>query len=115
MESGNIMSNSMVGMNKDQEIREAEETKQQHFRFLDLPPELRNRVYNYALVEKKGTVIPITPDLEPPALLSTSKQVREESLQIWYRQNRNQNLQLRRHATQEVRRSSRSAVRQERA
>ena len=56
------------------------------FRFLDLPPELRNRVYNYALVTP-GQPIIVTPILQPPSLLSASRGIRHENLLLWYRCN----------------------------
>ena len=65
----------------------APKEEQQLFRFLDLPPEMRNMIYKFALVEDKGSLIDITPDLKPPGLLSVCRQMREECLQIWYRQN----------------------------
>jgi hypothetical protein len=71
-------------VDEDSEVREAE---QQHFHFLDLPPELRNMMYKFALVEGKGNVIDITPQLKPPGLLAACRQIRQECLQIWYHQN----------------------------
>lgn len=45
-------------------------------RLLALPAELRNRIYEYALIQDGQ-----------PALLLTSCQIRQESLQIWYNRN----------------------------
>ena len=59
---------------------------QQRFRLLDLPAELRNRIYHYALVLASGRMR-ISPAFRPPPLLLTSKQVREEALGIWYMNN----------------------------
>ena len=50
-------------------------------RFLDLPPEIRNSIYRFCLVN--GDVV-ITKDLQAPALLSTCRQIRCETLQLWY-------------------------------
>ena len=57
--------------------------------FLDLPAELRNEIYTYALVER----IPIDvnhsrPYLREPAMLFVSRQVRPEALSVWYGENK---------------------------
>lgn len=57
-------------------------------RLLALPPELRNCIYRYTLLEdgqiefEKNVEIPL-----PPALLQTSHQVRTEAHNIYYRKN----------------------------
>jgi len=50
---------------------------------LDLPPELRLRIYDYALISQDGFVH-VTPQLKQPPLLLTSHLVRREALPIWY-------------------------------
>ena len=49
--------------------------------FFGIPPEIRNRIYHYALVEEG---VFISRDLKPPGLLSTNRQVRSEAIKIWY-------------------------------
>lgn len=61
----------------------AQEAQDQPSRLLSLLPELRNTIYQFALIEPKGTWIDITPSLKPPALLSTCRQIREECRKIW--------------------------------
>lgn len=62
-------------------------------RLLNLPPELRNRIYEYCLkseyvrdIYKVSTpwTINITDRPKPPGLLFTCKQVRSETTKIWY-------------------------------
>ncbi|KUI63013.1 hypothetical protein VP1G_10131 [Cytospora mali] len=57
---------------------------QKPFRFLNLPPELRNYIYRLALVQ------PATTDLAAPqpALTRVNKQVRAEALSIYYAENK---------------------------
>lgn len=56
------------------------------FRFLDLPPELRNRVYEYVIpietVVRHGPVQDV--DKGFPSITSVSRQIREESLPLAY-------------------------------
>ena len=53
------------------------------FEFLSLPPELRNTVYEYVLVNgERSLVLP-----EAPALFHVSKQIRRESTDIYFRLN----------------------------
>ena len=54
-------------------------------RLLALPAELRNRIYEYALLQDGG--IRVMPRLSQPSLLLTSRQICQESLQIWYNRN----------------------------
>jgi len=49
---------------------------------LRLPAELRNAVWEYVLVEDGE--IRITPDLKQPPLLLACRQVRGETLKLWY-------------------------------
>jgi hypothetical protein len=46
--------------------------------FLDLPPELRNKIYQLALKERTGRIA-VDTTWKPPALLATCKQIRSES------------------------------------
>jgi len=50
-------------------------------RLLQLPPELRNRIYEHAVFDN---VVMITPSLKQPSLLHSCKQIREEALGIFY-------------------------------
>lgn len=52
---------------------------------LSLPPELRNRIYEYVLAEERD--IRITPQLRVSALLHTSRQVRAETGYMWFEVN----------------------------
>lgn len=57
------------------------------FRFLDLPPELRNRVYELALHEQDPEPVTFTHgdiNKHQPALAYVSQQLRDEALDIWY-------------------------------
>lgn len=54
--------------------------------FLRLPGELRNRIYEYALVE--GKPVKVFPGkTRPPQLLGTCKTIREEGIKIWVSSN----------------------------
>ncbi|KAK5127539.1 hypothetical protein LTR85_006879 [Meristemomyces frigidus] len=64
-----------------------EDTAEPAFRFFDLPPELRNRIYRFALVENASVRIERTGYARPP-LLRTSRQIRAESLSIYYSENK---------------------------
>ncbi|KAK4555969.1 hypothetical protein LTR86_007189 [Recurvomyces mirabilis] len=55
-------------------------------RLLELPPELRNRIYGYYLIER-GRAIIITAALKQPAMLSVCRLIRSEALDIWYQCN----------------------------
>jgi hypothetical protein len=58
-----------------------EESGPQAFRFLDLPPELRNHVYAYAMASTKMHDLR---DVREPALAAVSVQVRNEVLPIFF-------------------------------
>ncbi|KAK8075611.1 hypothetical protein PG997_010274 [Apiospora hydei] len=59
------------------------------FPFLSLPPELRNMVYYLALGDLRASYGPTTcTALAPPALTQTNRQVRAETLSLYYSQNR---------------------------
>lgn len=56
--------------------------------FLSLPPEMRNRIYRFALVETGDISIPATGSLPAePGFLSTCTQIRGEASGIYYKQN----------------------------
>jgi len=48
---------------------------------LDLPPELRTAIYEFALVERDHVVI--TPHLRPPSLIYTCRVTRREASPVW--------------------------------
>ncbi|KAK0301115.1 hypothetical protein LTS00_000264 [Friedmanniomyces endolithicus] len=52
---------------------------------LRLPPELRNAIYSYVLVDPPEVLV--TNHWRPPALFSMSKQVRREALKIYFAEN----------------------------
>ena len=54
--------------------------------FLRLPPELRNRIYEYALL--CPDFITVAAGLKPPGLLQTCRQTRAEATDIWYQRNK---------------------------
>ncbi|OKL59229.1 hypothetical protein UA08_05669 [Talaromyces atroroseus] len=58
-------------------------TVQEPFRLMDLPPELRNMIYRLAVVRKTGKCY----TLVPPALAQVSKDIRTEVLPIFYGEN----------------------------
>ncbi|KAK4626902.1 hypothetical protein CLAFUW4_05047 [Fulvia fulva] len=51
-------------------------------RLLTLPAEIRNRIYEYALIEHPNILI--TPAIREPPLLSANRQIRTEALGIYY-------------------------------
>ncbi|KAF2170181.1 hypothetical protein M409DRAFT_19784 [Zasmidium cellare ATCC 36951] len=53
--------------------------------FLDLPPELRNDIYERALIQP--TTITVTHSLKDPKLLRTCRQIRFEARKIFYLRN----------------------------
>ncbi|KAK3669185.1 hypothetical protein LTR78_010939 [Recurvomyces mirabilis] len=55
-------------------------------RLLELPPELRNRIYEYCPIER-GRAIVITAALKQPAMLSVCRLIRSEALDVWYQCN----------------------------
>lgn len=56
--------------------------------FLDLPAEMRNQIYKYSLLKSDYiTLLNTKPFIEEPALLMTSKKVRNEALAIFYGNN----------------------------
>lgn len=55
--------------------------------FLRLPAELRNRIYDYALIERKQPIVVRVATTRPPALLSTCKTIRNEAIKIWATRN----------------------------
>lgn len=52
--------------------------------FMGLPPELRIRIHNYALHEKRGFMVSKAEGIPEPGLLRASKTVRREALGIYY-------------------------------
>ncbi|KAK5168802.1 uncharacterized protein LTR77_006111 [Saxophila tyrrhenica] len=55
------------------------------FRFLDLPPELRNRVYGYATAGQDGSTRRLASrTLKPPAITRVSQLVRQESMPVYF-------------------------------
>lgn len=61
----------------------------QDSKLLALPAELRNPIYEMALIEDSPIRIEVEPDarLEIPGLLLACKSLREETLGIWYQSN----------------------------
>jgi hypothetical protein len=55
------------------------------FRFLDLPAEIRNSIYELALHSKKTIIV--DRKLELPPLLASSPQIQDEASSIWYHDN----------------------------
>ncbi|KAK5678527.1 hypothetical protein LTS10_008971 [Elasticomyces elasticus] len=54
-------------------------------KLLELSAELRNIIYEFVLLQKD--VIVVTPTLRSPALLQVSRQIRTETLAMWYESN----------------------------
>jgi hypothetical protein len=52
-----------------------------YFRFMDLPPEIRNRVYRFAAIDSGPSKLST---LSLPALAATSKTVRDESFPVFF-------------------------------
>lgn len=52
---------------------------------LSLPPELRLIIYEFALITRRVEMDSTT---KPPSLLSTSRQVRSETIPVWYGKNK---------------------------
>ncbi|CAK1354303.1 unnamed protein product [Cercospora beticola] len=59
--------------------------KKEKASLLGLPPELRNKIYEYVVLEKER--IKILPSLKLPGLLATCRQTRREAKMMWKRQN----------------------------
>ena len=55
--------------------------------FLDLPPELRNRIYELSLVQGRSINPVHLEDQRQPAITRTCHQIRKETLPIYYSQN----------------------------
>ncbi|KAK5111957.1 hypothetical protein LTR85_011704 [Meristemomyces frigidus] len=55
-------------------------------RLLALPPELRNKIYEYVLIDNAGVVVVTQATVQPP-LLRTCTKVRSQALPIWYADN----------------------------
>ena len=53
---------------------------------VELPPELRNKVYRYVLLSEGPVHVGATGFMEPP-LLMTAKQIRQEASSIFYKEN----------------------------
>lgn len=52
---------------------------------MDLPPEIRNDIWTLAIVQQQPIdVAPIRPFLKEPALLAVNRQVRSETMSVWY-------------------------------
>jgi hypothetical protein len=75
-----------MGSNKES-IHEGQDVDQEDikpFRFLDLPPEMRNRIYNRMLFRQSGIVIgPAGIDDSFPNILRACKQIRSEGFLIF--------------------------------
>ncbi|KAK5737775.1 hypothetical protein LTR17_006423 [Elasticomyces elasticus] len=54
-------------------------------KLLELSAELRNIIYEFVLLQKDDIVV--TPTLRSPALLQVSRQIRTETLAMWYESN----------------------------
>lgn len=59
----------------------------QSCRLLALPPELRNRIYEFSLVAEAGHIT-VTLSTKQPPLLHTCTQIRAEAKSMWYNSNR---------------------------
>lgn len=53
-------------------------------RLLSLPAEIRNTIYRYALVKAKILIQPQRPPPHQPSLLRVSRQLRRETIKIYY-------------------------------
>ena len=58
------------------------------FRLFDLPPELRNRIYRFAILEPHSITISAFSIPQQPNLLTVNKQITEEAIEIYYKENR---------------------------
>ncbi|KAJ0116600.1 hypothetical protein J7T55_009750 [Diaporthe amygdali] len=99
MEAGHIRHkpdrNEMQRINVDQENAGQDEvetatspTSERFFRFLDLPPEIRNIVYSYSTVYRAEAdhlrVSKCLPNLRQPPITRVNRQIRNECLAIFY-------------------------------
>ncbi|KAK5132163.1 hypothetical protein LTR08_000320 [Meristemomyces frigidus] len=66
-------------------VREASANQPPGLHFLTLPPEIRNTIYDFALID--ADFLHVTRDLKPPPLLATCAQIRRETLKTWYTRN----------------------------
>lgn len=64
------------------ELRSPQRRSQTNSPLLTLPPELRNKIYDYALVETEPILV--TTAFTQPPLLRICSQVRSEALPMWY-------------------------------
>lgn len=62
-------------------------SSQQTSALLNLPPELRNRIYSLALTSPSKITPAKTGHLKHPALLQTCTQIRTEATQMWFARN----------------------------
>lgn len=54
----------------------------------DLPPEIRNDIWTMLLVQPKAIAVsPTRPFVKEPALLAVNRQIRSETMSIWYAEN----------------------------
>ena len=57
-------------------------------RLLSLPPEIRNTIYRYALVQREISIrAPAFATAEQPAVLQVNHQIRTEAIDIYYYEN----------------------------
>ncbi|KAK5739641.1 hypothetical protein LTR17_005125 [Elasticomyces elasticus] len=74
------------GTLRSQTKAKAADDDEQKSAFLALPPELRNTIYELALLQ--GHTISVHKQLRIPSLLHVSRQVKKEASGIWYEGNR---------------------------
>lgn len=56
---------------------------------LGLPPEMRNMIWRFAVIEGTITLDPVNGEApSPPTLLEVSRQIRAEAIEIYYHENR---------------------------
>ncbi|KAK4891701.1 hypothetical protein LTR27_009709 [Elasticomyces elasticus] len=67
---------------RSQTKAKAADVDEQKSAFLALPPELRNRIYEYVLIDPNK--ISVDANLQIPPLLHVSRQVKTEASGIWY-------------------------------
>ncbi|KAF2169308.1 hypothetical protein M409DRAFT_20534 [Zasmidium cellare ATCC 36951] len=83
--TNNIISSAMDAPRDDTAANghSADANDHHHFRFLDLPAELRNRIYSYATARKSGDL----GGFRIPGIAQVSKQIRKELLPILFAEN----------------------------